>query len=85
MRRIIAGYLRRYADLTVPIIRLFLPALIRMFVLDQLPGLDVEIPAQFTDEHSIDPLKIITAVPVEIGTRNIQIFTDLIFADAFGL
>lgn len=56
-----------------------------MFVLDQFSGLNVEIPAQFTDEHSVDSLKVVTAIPVEIRAWDIQIFADLIFADAFGL
>jgi hypothetical protein len=42
-----------------------------MFVFDQFSGFNIEIPAQFADQHSIDPLKIITAIPVEIGAGNV--------------
>ena len=58
---------------------------IRMFVFDQLSGFNIQIPAKFADQRRIDPLEVVAALPVEIGTWDIQIFADLIFADTFCL
>lgn len=54
---------------------------IGMLVLDQFSGFDIQIPTQLTDQHGIDSLEIVAAVPVEVGAWNIQIFTNFIFAD----
>ena len=42
---------------------------------DQFINPHVQIPAQFTEQTRIDPLKISTAIPIEVTARDIQIFT----------
>lgn len=50
---------------------------------DQLVQIDVEIPAQLAQQRSVDPLEVISAIPVKIPPREIQILADLILGDAF--
>ena len=50
---------------------------------DQLVQIDVEIPAQLAQQRSVDPLEVISAIPVEVPPWEIQILADLILGDAF--
>ena len=50
---------------------------------DQLVQIDVEIPAQLAQQRSVDPLEVISAIPVEIPPREIQILANLILGYAF--
>lgn len=57
----------------------------RTFVLDQIPNFYIEIPTQLTNQSSIKAANTITTVFVKVGSGNIMVFTNLIFADTFFL
>ena len=57
------------------------PCLFGLYVRYQLTNIYFQIPAQLTDQTSIDPLKVIPAISVKVGAWNIQVLADLILGN----
>ena len=54
---------------------------LRTLIFDQRSYPYIEIPIQFTNQASIKTTHTITTVFVKVGSGNIKVFTNLVFAD----
>ena len=58
-------------------------SVLRAMIDDQFAQIDAEIPTQLAQQRRVDSLEVISAIPVKVSPREIQILADLIFGNAF--